>query len=141
MGSDPPREDGLEPTPPAPVDAAIDGALRSERLRPTPLGLHRKIEMRVRCAHLLDRERRHFRTSIVAGGFAASLAAALPAVAIWRSGLPDRIAADAPGARGFLDRLTVSATESVFTWAGLAACGGAALAAVAALWAFRRPER
>jgi hypothetical protein len=117
------------------IQAAVQSALQGERLRPAPVGMHRRIEQRVRYVALQDRERRRFRETLAAGVAGIAALGTVASVAAWHLAPLGRIAAETPGARGQLDRVTVFFANSWLELAGAAACAFLATAVLALLLA------
>lgn len=121
------------------IDAAIEDMLQGDRLRPAPLGLHRRIENRLQYVALQDRERRRFREVLAAGAAGTLAVCTTTALALWHLAPLTQAAAQTPGAMGHFDRIVVHAADSWVEIAGVAAFMVAAAVASAILLA--RPPR
>lgn len=117
------------------IKLTIESALKGECLKPAPVGLHRRIEQRIRYVALQDRERRRFRETVAAGAAGIAAFGTAAAVAAWHLSPLGRMAAETPGARGQLDRVTVFFANSWLELAGSAACAFLATTVLALLLA------
>ncbi len=90
------------------LDDAIDGALRSEALRPVPSSLHRNLGRRVRVVAMANAERRIFRRRMAAAGaLLVFIGVSSWAVAVVGD-LEGIIQATVPGALGYYDYWSVT---------------------------------
>lgn len=115
------------------LDSALEGVLKADRMRPAPMGLRRRVETRVRYIALQQQTRRHFRSTVLAGtGFATGLTG-LAVFGLWYSGVPGRLADDAPGVLGHLDRVFSAFPSSTLTLLGIVAGTASGLLALISL--------
>lgn len=94
------------------LDGVIEDALCREPMRPVPHGLHARIERRVRITALMEREKREFRGRVLSGLTAAFTLVAVAVVVAVFMDIPGWIDSSVPGAWGYLDYLTLTASQS-----------------------------
>lgn len=110
----------------------IESALKSEPLRPVPMGLHERVEARLRVVALETRERRGFHKRLWASAaLFAMLAVTLvivPALAFYQGWSVRAL----PGALGYLDYITVFVMQAWGEIVVALAIGGGVVTFVAA---------
>lgn len=127
------------------IDALIEQALRSERLRPTPIMLHRRVEQRVRIAQLRDHEALRFRYSMATLGLAFLAALLVAGLVVSFTNFSILINHGVSGGRGQYDAFTTSMQISYSGYSGayslissmLLACGTILVALIPIGWQFR----
>lgn len=97
------------------MDALIDDALSSERLRPAPITLQRRVEERVRLIALCDHEQARFRYSMAVLGTALLAVFGGAAFVLCFTSLSDLISHGVSGGKGQLDYWTTSISTA---WKG-----------------------
>lgn len=100
------------------MDTAIEQALRSERLRPAPINLRRRIEQRLRIAQLRDHESLRFRYSMAALGAALLAAMMIAGMLVSFTNLSVLINHGVSGGRGQYDAFTTSMQISYSGYGG-----------------------
>ena len=127
------------------IDAIIEQALRTERMRPTPMNLHRGVEQRVRIAQLRDHEALRFRYSMATLGVAFLAALLVAGLLVSFTNLSVLINHGVSGGRGQYDAFTTSMQISYSGYSGayslissmLLASGTILVALIPIGWQFR----
>ena len=92
------------------LDAFIDAALQDEPLRDTPFGFHARFEERLRFSVALQRERARFRNCLVSAASLVIFLGVCVGVTIGSGQVTSRLAASIPGALGYYDYFSSTAT-------------------------------
>ncbi len=99
------------------LDDFIEGALRSEAMRPVPPGLRRRIQEKVRVAALLERERQRFRRCLAVAALVFLAILSSSGLAAVLGDARGAILGSVPGAMGLYDQF---ASRLTVWWPGLA---------------------